>query len=187
MHRALSRFFTSTKEFTPHAARVCGHHIECQEQEITVFSTRRLVCLPLTRAKADFCHDCLAWVAVNCYHCKRAILPGDPISLDKPYEFKIYDERTLFVIGGKTCVVACGRLHCAASLAHCQGRWVARIKEDRIVGAVRLPATGRIMRGAPKLDRPTSVPPRRLDEPAFYANQLADLPDNVVVMPLRAA
>ena len=61
-------------------ASACGHQTKIKDQ-ITAFGETRGYILLLENGQAEYCHDCLRKMAIQCARCGKPIFIGDPITL----------------------------------------------------------------------------------------------------------
>ncbi|MEX1997507.1 MAG: hypothetical protein WEA04_02405 [Candidatus Andersenbacteria bacterium] len=89
--------------------------------------------------KIPYCHNCLATMAIACAWCKKAIFPGDPVTLyiprDNNYQLpegsRVYSHDPLQVVG-------CLRWECAESGIDRAGFWYPPGEVFRVLSPLEL-------------------------------------------------
>ncbi|MCU0660311.1 MAG: hypothetical protein MUD00_01725 [Candidatus Pacebacteria bacterium] len=134
------RFWRFKRFFAKMYIAECGHVSKIHD-EVRAFGRLIKTRVPLKDGKIEYCHACLAKMAIQCAWCKSPIFIGDMITLYSPVskDFKIpghakvYSENPLQLVG-------CQCSDCTESGADYCGVWVPPGKVERFPSALEIAA-----------------------------------------------
>jgi hypothetical protein len=102
---------------------ICGHKTPL-EGEVEVFGESIRLRVPVSARKQPyFCLQCLGAAAIRCAWCARAIVPGDKVTLFRPYEGFVVPEHAVVYSRTPLKLVGCMHPDCVDQNGHECGTW----------------------------------------------------------------